>query len=41
VPEPRVALDAIVRSMVEMSRTLAGRYKQASLGGVAQSVPDC
>ena len=41
VPEPRVALDAVVRSMVEMSRTLAGRYKQASLGGVAQSVPDC
>jgi L-serine dehydratase len=41
VPEPHVALDAVVRSMVETSRALAGRYKQASLGGVAQSVPDC
>ena len=41
VPEPRVALDAVVRSMVETSRALAGRYKQASLGGVALSVPDC
>jgi len=41
VPEPRVALDAVIRSMVESSRALAGRYKQASLGGVALSVPDC
>jgi len=41
VPEPRVALDAVVRTMVETSRGLAGRYKQASLGGVALSVPDC
>jgi L-serine dehydratase len=41
VPEPRVALDAVVRSMVETARGLAGRYKQASLGGVALSVPDC
>ncbi|MEO8484777.1 MAG: L-serine ammonia-lyase, iron-sulfur-dependent, subunit alpha [Betaproteobacteria bacterium] len=41
VPLPRVALDAVVRSMVETSRSLAGRYKQASLGGVALSVPDC
>jgi L-serine dehydratase len=41
IPEPRVALDAVVRSMVETSRGLAGRYKQSSLGGVALSVPDC
>jgi L-serine dehydratase len=41
VPAPRVALDAVVQSMVESSRALAGRYKQASLGGVAMSVPDC
>ena len=41
VPEPRVALDAVVRSMLLTARALAGRYKQASLGGVALSVPDC
>ena len=41
VQAPRVALDAVVRTMVETSRGLAGRYKQASLGGVALSVPDC
>lgn len=40
-PEPRVALDAVVRSMLETARSLAGRYKEASLGGVALSVPDC
>ena len=41
VPVPRVALDAVVRSMLESSRALAGRYKLSSLGGVAMSVPDC
>jgi len=40
-PEPRLALDAVVRSMIETARSLAGRYKEASLGGVAMSVPDC
>ncbi len=40
-PEPRVALDAVARSMLEAARSLAGQYKQASLGGVALSVPDC
>lgn len=39
--DPRVALDAVVRSMVDSARSLAGRYKEASLGGVAMSVPDC
>lgn len=39
--EPPVALDAVVLSMVESARTMAGRYKQASLGGVAMSMPDC
>jgi L-serine dehydratase len=41
IPEPHVALDAVIRSMVETARSLAGRYKEASLGGVAMSVPDC
>lgn len=40
-PEPRVALDAVVRSMLESARSLAGRYKEASLGGVALSVTVC
>ena len=40
-PEPRVSLDAVVRSMLESARSLAGRYKEASLGGVALSVTDC
>ena len=41
VLEPPVALDAVVASMIESARTMAGRYKQASLGGVAMSMPDC
>ena len=39
--EPHVALDAVARSLLEAARSLAGQYKQASLGGVALSVPDC
>ncbi len=38
---PPNALDALVRSMVESGRAMAGRYKQASVGGVAVSVADC
>jgi hypothetical protein len=30
-----------VRSMVARGRQMAGRYKQASLGGIAVSVADC
>ena len=41
VPSPRVALDAVVHSMLEASHALAGRYKLASLGSAAMSVPDC
>jgi L-serine dehydratase len=40
-PAPRLALDPLVRSMIERGKQMAGRYKQASLGGVAVSVADC
>jgi L-serine dehydratase len=40
-PAPRSALDALTRSMVERGRGMAGRYKQASLGGIAVNVADC
>jgi L-serine dehydratase len=41
-PEPaQVAFDALVRSMVESGRQMAGRYKESSLGGLAVSVVDC
>lgn len=38
---PRVALDALVRSMVETARGMAGRYKTDSLAGLTRNVPDC
>lgn len=40
-PDPPNALDVIVRSMVDRGRAMAGRYKQASVGGVAVNVADC
>lgn len=38
---PRNSLDALARSMVDRGRQMAGRYKQASLGGIAINVADC
>ena len=40
-PLPRPSLDALVRSMVERGKQMAGRYKQASLGGIAINIADC
>lgn len=40
-PSPRTSLDALARSMIERGRQMAGRYKQASLGGIAVNVADC
>ncbi|HEX4885635.1 MAG TPA: L-serine ammonia-lyase, iron-sulfur-dependent, subunit alpha, partial [Casimicrobiaceae bacterium] len=40
-PAPRPALDTLVRSMIERGKQMAGRYKQASLGGIAVNVADC
>lgn len=41
MPAPRNSLDALARSMVERGRQMAGRHKQASLGGIAVNVADC
>jgi len=40
-PMPRQSLDALTRTMVERGRQMAGRHKQASLGGIAVNVADC
>ena len=40
-PAPRNALDALTRSMVDRGRGMAGRFKQASLGGITVNVADC
>ncbi len=40
-PAPRNSLGALVRSMVDRGRQMAGRHKQASLGGIAINVADC
>ncbi|HVE48159.1 MAG TPA: L-serine ammonia-lyase [Casimicrobiaceae bacterium] len=40
-PAPRNSLDALVRTMVERGKQMAGRHKQASLGGIAVNVADC
>ena len=38
---PRIAIDALVRSMVETGRGMAGRFKTDMLSGVARNVADC
>ncbi len=40
-PAPRPGLDALVRSMVETARGMAGRYKSDSLAGIARNIADC
>lgn len=41
LPNPRVGLDALTRSIVESGRAMAGRYKATSIGGVAINVVEC
>jgi L-serine dehydratase len=41
MPAPRVGLDTLVRAVVESGRAMAGRYKTASIGGVAVNVVEC
>ncbi|MCC6195084.1 MAG: L-serine ammonia-lyase [Burkholderiales bacterium] len=41
LPNPRVGLDVLTRSVVESGRSMAGRYKTASIGGVAVNVVEC
>ncbi len=38
---PGVAFDALVRTLVETGRSMTGRYKDSSLGGLAVNVVDC
>jgi L-serine dehydratase len=38
---PAHALDSRLSAMAESGRTLAGRYKESSLGGIALNVVDC
>jgi len=40
-PAPKVALDVLVRSMVETGRAMAGRFKSDMLSGIARNVADC
>ena len=40
-PAPRVALDNLVRSMVETGRGMAGRFKDDLLSGLARNIADC
>jgi L-serine dehydratase len=41
LPSPRNGLDLLVKSIVESGRAMAGRYKVASIGGVAVNVAEC
>jgi L-serine dehydratase len=41
LPSPRNGLDLLVRSIIESGRGMAGRYKVASIGGVAVNVAEC
>ena len=40
-PSPRLGLDVLARSVLESGRAMAGRYKSASIGGVAVNVAEC
>ncbi len=41
-PDPaRIALDTVIRSLIETGHAMAGRYKESSLGGLAVNVIDC
>ena len=41
LPNPPVALDATIRTMLDTGREMAARYKESSLGGLAVNVVDC
>jgi len=40
-PAPRIALDGLVRSMVETGRGMAGRFKDDLLSGLTRNIADC
>ncbi len=41
MPDPPLGLDRVSTSAVELGRAMAGRYKTASVGGVAVNVAEC
>jgi L-serine dehydratase len=41
MPDPPVGLDRMALSAVDRGRAMAGRYKVASVGGVAVNVAEC
>lgn len=41
LPAPRQGFDSLARSVVETGRRMAGRYKTASIGGIALNVAEC
>jgi len=41
IPGPRVGLDLLVRRLLDSGRTMAGRYKAASIGGLAINMVEC
>ncbi|MFO1314619.1 MAG: L-serine ammonia-lyase [Burkholderiales bacterium] len=41
LPGPRQGFDSLARSVVETGRKMAGRYKSASIGGIALNVAEC
>jgi L-serine dehydratase len=41
LPNPPVALDTAIRTMLDTGRAMAARYKDSSLGGLAVNVVDC
>jgi len=41
LPNPPIALDSAIRTMLEKGREMTARYKESSLGGLAVNVVDC
>lgn len=41
LPAPRNGLDVLASSVVESGRAMGGRYKSASIGGIAVNVAEC
>lgn len=41
MPAPPLGLDMLARSLVQSGRAMSGRYKSASIGGIAVNVAEC
>lgn len=40
-PNPRVGLDVLANALKESARSMTGRYKESSIGGVAVNIVEC